>query len=83
MSVGVRVDVHVGGRGRGCGRLCGRVMMRVVGDDADEVMMSSKKQVRRPHKGLCGAQRSMAWALWELQLHQQAKRQGVPRAAMN
>ena len=34
----------------------------------------------KAHTGLGGA---MVWALRELQLHQQAQQQGVPRAALN
>ena len=34
-------------------------------------------------KARAGPGGSMAWALRELQLHQQAERQGVPRAAWN
>ena len=51
--------------------------------ESQKVWLSHGKAREGLMKAYAGPGGTMAWTLRELQLHQQAERQGVPRAAMN
>ena len=62
-----------------------------IGTEFIRQLLSESQKVRLAHtkaregliKARAGPGGTMAWALRELQLHQQAERQGVPRATLN
>ena len=61
----------------------GAEFIRQVVKESRRVWISHAKAREGLIKARAGPGGTMAWALRELQLHQQAERQGVPRAALN
>ena len=57
--------------------------IRRVVTESQHVWLSHAKAREGIIKARAGPRGTMVWALRELQLHQQAERQGVPRAALN
>ena len=61
----------------------GTLFIRQVVKESQRVWLSHAKAREGLIKARAGPGGTMAWALRQLQLHQQAERQGVPRAALN
>ena len=61
----------------------GPEFIRQVLPESQKVQLAHAKAREGLIKARSGLRGTMAWVLRELQLHQHAQRQGVPRAALN